>query len=181
MFHLVLQRILHKKWMVASLLIGNILLIAIAVSHPMYQDATRRRMLTDLFSKYLEDNNTYPMTVRATGLVRKNGGRSDAIRIREYCDTIPDMFGISASADIMYRKLVQSSASSLNVHKGLQDDQDFSIGAIKGLEGHVNMLSGSLMSGEITSDGFIEAIISQGAMVKLEDAGIYAGKKDGNQ
>ena len=167
MFHLVLQRILHKKWMVASLLIGNILLIAIAVSHPMYQDATRRRMLTDLFSKYLEDNNTYPMTVRATGLVRKNGGRSDAIRIREYCDTIPDMFGISASADIMYRKLVQSSASSLNVHKGLQDDQDFSIGAIKGLEGHVNMLSGSLMSGEITSDGFIEAIISQGAMVKL--------------
>ena len=41
MFHLVLQRILHKKWMVASLLIGNILLIAIAVSHPMYQEASK--------------------------------------------------------------------------------------------------------------------------------------------
>ena len=36
MFHLMLQKVLHKKWMAISLLIGNILLVAIAVSHPMY-------------------------------------------------------------------------------------------------------------------------------------------------
>ena len=167
MFHLVLQRILHKKWMVASLLIGNILLIAIAVSHPMYQDATRRRMLTDLFTKYLEDNNEYPMTIRATGLIRKNGGRNDALRLREYCDSIPAMFGIDASAEILYRKMVQSSASSLNVHKGLQDDQDFSIGTIRDLPDHITVISGELMKSGITGDGFIEAVISQGAMVKL--------------
>ena len=61
MFHLVLQRILHKKWMVASLLIGNILLIAITVSHPMYQEASKRHMLTDGFTNYLEKKNSYPM------------------------------------------------------------------------------------------------------------------------
>ena len=63
MFHLMLQKILHKKWMAASLLIGNILLVAIAVSHPMYQEASRNRMLTDEFANYMKDNNAYPMII----------------------------------------------------------------------------------------------------------------------
>ena len=37
MIHFIKQKLLHKKWMVVSLLIGNILLIAIACSNPMYQ------------------------------------------------------------------------------------------------------------------------------------------------
>ena len=167
MFHLVLQRILHKKWMVASLLIGNILLIAIAVSHPMYQDATRRRMLTDLFSKYLEDNNTYPMMIKASGLVRKNGGKSEAARLRDFCDNIENTFSVRVAQDVMYRKLVQSNAASMNVHKGIQDVQRISIAALKGMNDHITMLSGKVAAGTLTSDGYIEAVISQGAMVKL--------------
>ena len=34
MIHFIKQKLLHKKWMVVSLLIGNILLIAIACSNP---------------------------------------------------------------------------------------------------------------------------------------------------
>ena len=53
MLRFLIQKLLHKKWMVVSLLIGNILLIAIAVSHPMYKRAALNRMLTDEFETYI--------------------------------------------------------------------------------------------------------------------------------
>lgn len=43
MIHFIKQKLLHKKWMVVSLLIGNILLIAIACSNPMYQERHCRK------------------------------------------------------------------------------------------------------------------------------------------
>ena len=110
MFHLVLQRILHKKWMVASLLIGNILLIAIAVSHPMYQDAARRRMLTDLFSNSVEKSNNYPMTIRTQGLIRKRAGMASAKKVREFADTITERFGLDTVADICFRRMTLKPA-----------------------------------------------------------------------
>ena len=78
MFHLMLQKVLHKKWMAISLLIVNILLVAIAVSHPMYQDASRNRMLTDEFTNYMKDNNSYPMMIDINGLMRKTAGLEES-------------------------------------------------------------------------------------------------------
>lgn len=46
MIHFIKQKLLHKKWMVVSLLIGNILLIAIACSNPMYQGAALQKTLS---------------------------------------------------------------------------------------------------------------------------------------
>ncbi|MCR5330897.1 MAG: FtsX-like permease family protein [Lachnospiraceae bacterium] len=166
MFHLVLQRILHKKWMVASLLIGNILLIAIAVSNPMYQDATRRRMLTDQFANYLEANNTYPMIIRSEGLVRKKGGRGAADKLTEFVNAIPYSMKLDAVADVNFLRMIPDDALSLNVHKG-NDAQKVAIGALRDLEDHAQALSGNMPSKTRTADGFIEAAISQGAMVRL--------------
>ncbi len=166
MFHLVLQRILHKKWMVASLLIGNILLIAIAVSNPMYQDATRRRMLTDQFGNYLEANNTYPMLIRSEGLIRKKGGRGAADKLRDYVNGIPALMGLDAVADVNFLRMIPDDSVSLNYHVGA-DPVKVALGALRDLENHAQMLSGSLPSAERTADGFIEVIISQGAMVRL--------------
>ncbi|MCR5685351.1 MAG: FtsX-like permease family protein [Lachnospiraceae bacterium] len=167
MFHLVLQRILHKKWMVASLLIGNILLIAIAVSHPMYQDAARRRMLTDLFANSVEKSNDYPMTIRTTGLVRKRAGLESTRKITEFSDTLPEKFGLAKVADVCFRRMTLNGAVSINVHKGIVDEQRISIASIKDIGSHARMLSGELPSGQMTDDGFMEAMISQSAMVTL--------------
>ncbi len=167
MFHLVLQRILHKKWMVASLLIGNILLIAIAVSHPMYQDAARRRMLTDLFANSVEKSNNYPMTIRTQGLIRKRAGMASAKKVREFADTVSERFGLDTVADICFRRMTLNGASSINVHKGIEDEQRISVAALSGIGEHARILSGSLASPQMTDDGFIEAVISQAAMVTL--------------
>ena len=49
MLRFVIRKMLNKKWMVLSLLVGNILLISIAASNPMYTDAVLKRTLdTDI-------------------------------------------------------------------------------------------------------------------------------------
>ena len=49
MFQLMLEKMLHKKWMCGCLLIGTILLLGIAMSNPMYYHASlNRTLLKDL-------------------------------------------------------------------------------------------------------------------------------------
>ncbi len=60
MIRFIKQKLIHKKWMVVCLLIGNILLAAIASSNPMYQDAALEKTLKSKFSKYIEETNTSP-------------------------------------------------------------------------------------------------------------------------
>ncbi len=63
MFHFVLCKIRNKKWMILSLLLGNLLMIAIAASTSMYSNAALQRMLTNDLSEYLVEHNKYPGTV----------------------------------------------------------------------------------------------------------------------
>lgn len=167
MFHLVLQRILHKKWMVASLLIGNILLIAIAVSHPMYQSATLRHLLTDGFTNSLDKTNEYPMMIRGTGRIRKEAGKAQMNSVRSFMDGLPQLMGVEAVEDVMYRNLVVSNATSLTIHNGADSTQKTSVASLRDIEAHASILSGRMYEPGIGNDGFIEAIISQSTMINL--------------
>ena len=46
MLHFVLQKLINRKWMAVCLLIGNILLIAVTVSNPVYSEAILQRSFT---------------------------------------------------------------------------------------------------------------------------------------
>ena len=65
---------ISKRWMVLALLIGNILLISITASNPMYTQAVLQRTLNNTLQGYLTEKNRYPATValRATGSSRHN-------------------------------------------------------------------------------------------------------------
>ncbi len=167
MFHLVLQRILHKKWMVASLIIGNILLVAIAVSHPMYQEASKRHMLIDGFEGYMEENNTYPMIVRSTGRLRKNAGRNQMVATRKYMGSLPGNYGIPAVEDKIFRATVTGSAKILSIHDSYSDIDKLSVASLSNLKNHAQIMSGNWYSPTVTEDGFIEAVISQSTMVEF--------------
>ena len=60
MIRFIKQKLIHKKWMVVCLLIGNILLAAIASSNPMYQDAALEKTLKSKYSNYIEETNKDP-------------------------------------------------------------------------------------------------------------------------
>ena len=52
MLNFVFRKIESKKWMVISLLVGNLLMIAIAAASPMYSQAVLQRTLTRSLSSY---------------------------------------------------------------------------------------------------------------------------------
>ena len=166
MFHLMLQKILHKKWMAASLLIGNILLVAIAVSHPMYQEASRNRMLTDEFANYMKDNNAYPMIIDVEGLIRKNAGITDTKRIREFANTAAEQFGVSEVEKKCVRSLVSSVAVPTAMYDRNAGELKLCVASMSDLEKHSTIVSGKMYSNTITEDGYIEAVISQSAMTE---------------
>ena len=60
MLEFVKRKLLNKKWMAVSLLIGNILLVAIASSGPMYSQAALQRMLNRDLNQYIVEEDAYP-------------------------------------------------------------------------------------------------------------------------
>ena len=110
MMQIMLQKILHKKWMVISLLIGNILLIAVAASHPMYQDASLQRMLSDEFGTYIEDNNKNAAMVQLTGRVRKNCGTGDYMRMKGIAEEFCRALDVKEQMRVVHNSLIVSAA-----------------------------------------------------------------------
>lgn len=166
MLRIMLQKVLHKKWMIGSLLIGNLLLIAIAVSHPLYQEATQKRMLQDEFTTYMEVNNKYPMEISMTGRIRYQQGNTEVLKVREISGNAEKIFGVKRKEKVCYQTLLSSRADSLTIHDGNRK-QDIFISALSDLPNHTKLLSGRMYSDTMTEDLFIEAVISQAAMVDL--------------
>lgn len=67
MLYVVFQKMRNKKWMVISLLLGNLLMVAIAASGPMYSQAILHRTLTRSLSEYYVETNEYPATITVSG------------------------------------------------------------------------------------------------------------------
>ena len=67
MFRFVLQKIWSKKWLILSLLLGNLLMVAIVASGPIYSQASLQRALTRDLSDHLLQINKDPGTVVVSG------------------------------------------------------------------------------------------------------------------
>lgn len=60
MFFIVLRKILNNKWMVACLLVGSIVAVAMISSIPMYTDGILQRMLIKDMEAYQQRTGSYP-------------------------------------------------------------------------------------------------------------------------
>lgn len=162
MFSLMLQKLLHKKWMVICLLIGYVLLIAVAVSHPMYRTSSFQRMLTDEFRAYEELNQVWPATFSVT--YRKAGKTAPVSveNIEGFIGRCDENFGIPLKYSIRFYALNEVKITPVV-------ERDESVGrAIKpsmmtGLEDHIELVSGRMPKEGVVDDNVIEVIVSQNA------------------
>ena len=163
MLRFMIQKLTHKKWMVVSLLIGNILLIAVAASCPMYKNASLERMLTDSFSDYLDENNADPGMITLRGNMDKKMGVSEYMNIRAFSETVLDELHLTPESEnslIEYEYLVTSTAVPLFERSGEDDDRKLQISSMTDLNNHITLVSGRAANPGVTEDGFIEAVVS---------------------
>lgn len=111
MIRFLMQKLLHKKWMVVSLLIGNVLLIAIACSNPMYKNASLQRTLTKSFGDYIEKEGVYPGVITIeSAMTREQSNEADYIMMSELSETLSKDLGVKQTDCVQIEKLMKSNA-----------------------------------------------------------------------
>lgn len=166
MIRLMLEKLLHKKWMVFSLLVGNLLLISIAACHPMYKNATLLNMLREGFTEYIVENNQNPATIVYNAKLRSTGGSDEYGVLLEQAEKIEETLQMPLKAYVREYGLSEVSIE----HVVVRDDGEKAralLDSLSDLENHVNIVSGRVFSDEIGEDGVIEAMVSESAMVNL--------------
>lgn len=170
MWRFVLQKLIHKKWMVISLIIGNVLLIAIACSNPMYSEASLQRMLTDDLSTYLEEKNVYPTRLLFSSELRAGAGSSiqkKFQRVEEIAETVADQMGVAELMRVSHYRLVrQKSVSTLEKEEN-REMTGFEIGYLSDLTEHSRIVSGQMYADEPEADGTVQAVVSEKALVEM--------------
>lgn len=165
MLKFVLRRMLNKRWMILSLLIGNLLLVSITCTNPMYTRAVLQRMLISDFANDLEESNTYPTTLTVTS-------SPPLVNIDQISDA--DAAVEEAIADYnlpLLEKIRLYSTKSLSIAPRLareeMEHKTMLMSAMSDLPEHVEIVAGRMYSSEPDADGVIDIIVSERCLVNM--------------
>lgn len=169
MIRFIKQKLIHKKWMVVCLLIGNILLAAISSSNPMYRDAALEKTLKSKYSDYIEKNNTYPGVITFNASMDAGKGHEDDYkRMQEIANNASDTLGVEQQYLIELTETVKLRGTYTQSRGNKSSSKSMRIAAMSGLADHVSILAGEQCGNSLLEDGAIPVILSQRAMTKLD-------------
>lgn len=158
MLRFVIRKMLNKKWMVLSLLVGNILLISIAASNPMYTDAVLKRTLDTDISNYIEQNNRYPMLIK----VQNSGYTNNAnaiVSFEEELKNSPERMGLPIKELIhFYSTNAKDTTTDLERH---DRRDDLCLAYLTDLDKHIEIVEGRMPEKGVDQDGIFEIVVSE--------------------
>lgn len=169
MIRFIKQKLIHKKWMVICLLIGNILLAAIASSNPMYRDAALEKTLKSKYSAYIEKKNAYPgvMTFKAS-MDGGKGHEEDYKKMMDIAEGSAETLRVDQKYLIATSETMKLRGSYVQTRGNNASTKSMRIAAMSGLSDHVNILAGEAYGDALLEDGAIPVVLSQRAMTKLD-------------
>jgi len=159
---------LNKKWMLLSLLIGNILLVGVAVANPMYSDAILQRTLIRQLGDYFVEKNVNPGSIRVkNNYYSTTSGRS--MDDMEYAE------GLLAQMieELNVPSLATVTSYSMNDVKAIPDvqiegekeEKVIKLLCSSEIEEHIKVTHGELYDSEV-KDHVIEAIVNERTFVE---------------
>lgn len=160
MLTLILQKIIHKKWMVLCLLIGNILLLAVAVSYPLYRTSSFQRMLTDEFDAYMEETGDWPAVVSASHY--RNRGRDGVSyeTMMNYMAYVNSELKVPVAQEIQFLNTGITNAYPV-VERSEHVNRQIRISAMSGLEEHVTLFAGRMPETGRINGEYLEVIVGE--------------------
>lgn len=169
MIRFIKQKLIHKKWMVVCLLIGNILLAAIASSNPMYRDAALEKTLKSKYSNYIEETNKYPGVASFEASMNAGKGHEEEFQnMQELADGAAEELGVEQRYLICTIGTSKVRGEYLQSRGNKSATKSMRIASMTELSEHVNILAGENYSNVLTESGAIPVILSQRAMTKLD-------------
>lgn len=169
MIRFIKEKLIHKKWMVVCLLIGNILLSAIASSNPMYQDAALEKTLKSKFSNYIETNNAYPGVVSFHAAMNVGKGQEkDFKAMQDMASQAADTLDVEQTFLVNVMGTSKLRGEFVESRGNTTATKTMRIASMSGLTDHINIVAGESYGAERLENGAIPVVLSQRAMSKLD-------------
>ncbi len=163
MLRFVWQKIRNKKWLIASLLIGNILLVAIAAASPMYTRAALQRMLTRTMSDAAGETGRYPTTayIYSSSMAGHDKLEEDVARVEQMDRTL----GVEPML-VLNNRFISNVEFFPELARESGKGATARIGTLKDIGEHITIVSGEMYA-DRARDGVIDAIVSEKCLVEL--------------
>ncbi len=165
MFRFISQKLLNKKWLILSILIGNILLVGIACCNPMYSRAALQKMLTKRMNNYLEENNKFPGVLTLDAYLSKTKLETLGSRYFDNYLTVTDkaeeMIGIPATQKVNFFENTFDTAAVFKLSRAGVDGMKIKLASLTGLEDHTEIVSGRMYDPDNREDGYFECVINE--------------------
>ncbi|MCI9141326.1 MAG: ABC transporter permease, partial [Lachnospiraceae bacterium] len=171
MLSFVFRRIESRKWMVISLLIGNLLMIAIAAASPMYSRAILQRTLTRNLSDYYVEKNKYPGLIVLRGsystvLGRKKEADFDkVIRAGQMMEELQAELDVPALYSVTQLYINNVKALHELAVENRKNELTLRIASYSDQEEHLRIVNGEMYSGELDDHTF-DVIVSERTFVE---------------
>ena len=162
MFKFIFQKILNKKWMAFSLLLGNVMLIAIACTNPMYSQAVLQRTLVQDMNQYILESDRYPgaISVRTSYSLYSEEESAKMDKADQIFNQWITELNIPPLANMTY------NLSTVDVKSEYQEKSSrVEVARYSDFEEHIEITHGEMCSSEIV-DNVIEVIVTEKTYVK---------------
>lgn len=170
MFRFILCKIRNKKWMIISLLLGNLLMVAIAAAGPMYSQAALQRMLTSNLSSYLVESNKYPGTIVAAYDCTTFGKMSESayVKVDEGAQLLEELVD-ELEVPVLESGFHYSKSNLVAKHEiDIDDNNDnlrLKLVGYSDFAAHVEFIQGEIYSAEV-QDNVIEVVVNENTFVE---------------
>ncbi len=171
MLRFVLRKIRAKKWMMLSLLIGNILMIAIACVGPMYVKAVLQKSMLSTLSSVMTEDNIYPGTVTLSATMNKT--RNVVINQENYAAAEKAAHSLDEASSVpLYMMIDRVMIPNVKMVSNEQreeaaQEKHINLGYLSDLKDHSVIVSGDLYSSEI-HDHTIDVIVSEKGLLNMD-------------
>lgn len=168
MLRFVFHKLINRKWMAICLLIGIVLIVAVAASNPTYSDAMMQRALTKTLSESLVKNNTHPaeITLKTSVVVMQDEYKAKYDELRKAILDMPDSLGIPAQ-EIVEEHHVTFSKAMLQGDRATGQRTKLRIGSLTDFADNAEIISGAFPS-DTVENGVIEAAVSEQLMTQMD-------------
>lgn len=167
MLKFILQKIRNKKWMVISLLLGNILMIAVAATNPMYSRAMLQRTMTQDLNDYQAERNRYPGAIMIQGTYSQYGRMKfeNIELVRQEIDHMLQEFEVPALAQVQKFNRINLKGTPdvlIDGEKGISVE----LVTYSDFADHINITHGEMYSDQVSEENVIDVIVNERTFVE---------------
>ena len=159
MFKFLSHKLLNKKWLNACLLLGIVLLVAVASCNPMFKNGALDMLMSSKFDAAMTQQNKYPSTI----------GREGSCAVDEFPDSESVLKRIAKYEDMWKYYLEVDTVeeqNSLSLEAGYTQSNlghrtNFKMVYMPNIEDHINITYGVSLEDAKTESGVYPCLISQ--------------------